>query len=322
MIGIYKITNIINGKCYIGQSVNIQKRFNAHKSVAFNPNSKCYNYLLYRAIRKYGLNNFLFEILEECSEDKLDEKEILYIAKYNAHGEKGYNLDDGGSQAKHYNKLSDDLVSEIIDRLKTSFDNSEVIGEEFGVSGRIVRGINSGEYCFKITETYPIRQSLCTINSLPRCYCKNCRKEISKGATLCIECLYTTQMYVVERPDPLKLAQLIKENGFAQTGKMFGVSATAIKKWCKSYNIPYLKNDLIQWYDDQLGIEDLSDKQNVKKDCKKRVNQIDINTNSIIATFESSMDAARALGKKKGSHINEVCNGKLKQAYGFLWEYA
>ena len=57
--GIYKITNLANNKVYIGQSTNILKRFNAHKSRAFNPKNSQYESHLYRAIRKYGLDNLV-----------------------------------------------------------------------------------------------------------------------------------------------------------------------------------------------------------------------------------------------------------------------
>ena len=57
--GIYKITNLLNGKCYIGQSINIQKRWTNHKTSYKNPNKDCYNYPLYKAFRKYGLENFV-----------------------------------------------------------------------------------------------------------------------------------------------------------------------------------------------------------------------------------------------------------------------
>lgn len=58
--GIYKIQNLINGKIYIGQSKNIEKRWLRHKTTAFNKNDHSYNLPLYRAIRKYGLENFSF----------------------------------------------------------------------------------------------------------------------------------------------------------------------------------------------------------------------------------------------------------------------
>ena len=53
MVGIYKITNNLNGHCYIGQSRNINKRWSDHKVASGNKNDKAYNYPLYRAFRKY-----------------------------------------------------------------------------------------------------------------------------------------------------------------------------------------------------------------------------------------------------------------------------
>lgn len=80
MIGIYKITNKINQKCYIGKSINIEQRFKKHKTDAFWVSEKNfkYDYPLYQAFRKYGIENFLFEILEECKEEELDAKEQFY----------------------------------------------------------------------------------------------------------------------------------------------------------------------------------------------------------------------------------------------------
>lgn len=70
--GIYKITNKINNHSYIGQSINIENRWAKEKSRAFNFNSDEYDKTLSRAFRKYGLNNFTWEILEECSKKELD----------------------------------------------------------------------------------------------------------------------------------------------------------------------------------------------------------------------------------------------------------
>ena len=253
MIGIYKITNLVNEKSYIGQSVNIQKRFNSHKSAAFNPNNKNYDFPLYRAIRKYGIENFKFEILEECDKSELNIKEKWYISQYQTHSKKGYNQDRGGNQASHYTKLSDDLVSEIILRLKTSFDSSDYIGEDFGVTGRTIRGINSGEYCYRESEKYPIRQHLLKLTSdCTVYYCMVCNKELTGNYKYCSECLHKMQRRVNERPNPLELAKMIKENGFSATGKKFGVSDNTIKKWCKYYKIPHIRNELITWYDNQI----------------------------------------------------------------------
>ena len=326
MIGIYKITNLINGKSYIGQSVNIQKRFNAHKSVAFNPNDKNYDYPLYCAIRKYGLENFTFEVLEECDISELNDKEVYYISKYNTHSKLGYNQDDGGDHASHYLKLSDELVSEIIQRLKTSLDNSDYIGEDFGVTGRTIRSINSGECCFREHETYPIRPPLFTLNEdrttkETEYYCKQCGKRIVTKDSYCVECGQKSQRKA-DRPNPLELARLVKENGFMATGRMFGVDGNSIKKWCEIYGIPRLKDELINWYNNQLGIIDLPKEEKVKVVQEKHVKQIDVKTNEVLNIFSSESDAARFLGKKKGNHIGEACKGLHKIVYGFKWEYA
>ena len=95
MCGIYKITNLINEKVYIGQSVDINYRFNNHKSESFNPKSNAYNTAIHRAIRKYGVENFSFEVIEECTKELLSEREIYWIAYYNSYGN-GYNLTSGG----------------------------------------------------------------------------------------------------------------------------------------------------------------------------------------------------------------------------------
>ena len=58
MIGIYKITNISNNKCYIGQSVNIERRWMQHKETMNNPYIDAYNRELYNDMRVFGLDNF------------------------------------------------------------------------------------------------------------------------------------------------------------------------------------------------------------------------------------------------------------------------
>ena len=75
MIGIYKFTNKITGESYIGQSINIVSRYNSHKYLC---GSDTY---FHKNIRYYGFNNFSFEVLEECSKEELNDKEIYYIKK-------------------------------------------------------------------------------------------------------------------------------------------------------------------------------------------------------------------------------------------------
>lgn len=82
MQGIYLILNKMNQHCYIGQSVDIEDRWRKHRSVAFNePTNREYQYPLYRAFRKYGLENFEFIVLEELSNatpEELLNREIFW----------------------------------------------------------------------------------------------------------------------------------------------------------------------------------------------------------------------------------------------------
>lgn len=101
--GIYKITNNINGKVYIGKSIHIKRRWSEHKA-DINDTTKQNH--LYRAFRKYGLENFTFEIIELCQEDNniLSEKEKYWINFYNSY-ENGYNETRGGDGLFKYNPL-------------------------------------------------------------------------------------------------------------------------------------------------------------------------------------------------------------------------
>ena len=72
MVGIYKIENLITGKIYIGQSVEIEERIKEHKRIPFRENRPTYNYPLYKDMRELGIENFSFQVLLECKKKKLN----------------------------------------------------------------------------------------------------------------------------------------------------------------------------------------------------------------------------------------------------------
>jgi group I intron endonuclease len=81
LIGIYKIENKITGEIYIGQSKNIEARWQSHRRNA-TAKDKVRKYALYREIRRYGIDSFEFSVLEECPQFKLDERENYWIEYY------------------------------------------------------------------------------------------------------------------------------------------------------------------------------------------------------------------------------------------------
>lgn len=100
MIGIYKIENLVNGKVYIGQSIDIEYRWRTHKM-----KTECFsNTHLLNAMRKYGLENFSFEILETLPTDDpemLTLREQYYMDVYDSlNPDRGYNLKEAGSSGR------------------------------------------------------------------------------------------------------------------------------------------------------------------------------------------------------------------------------
>lgn len=96
-IGIYKIENLINHKVYIGQSIEIEKRWQKHLNTKDN-------FVIHKALQKYGKEHFSFQIIEECDLLDLDNKEQYWINYYNSLIPNGYNMIQGGSNGAGFAK--------------------------------------------------------------------------------------------------------------------------------------------------------------------------------------------------------------------------
>lgn len=254
-VGIYEIINTVNGKIYVGQSINIYDRWTQHKYKSIYSEELGYNSAIHAAMRKYGFENFVFKIIEECEPELLDERERYWIEKLNSLTPNGYNIMPGGQKNKR-----------IIHR------------------------------------------------------CCDCGAIISKGAKRCEKCAHKNQERAKNPFKPLELAKEIKEKGFEALGKEYGyTNGRPIKKWCKQLGLPVYKEEIIKWYDEQMGIKPPEKVQ--KKNKERPVYKIDLQTGEILEVFSSIAEAARSIGKKKGNHITEVCKGKFLSAYGYGWRY-
>ena len=249
MIGIYKITNLVNSKIYIGQSRQIEKRFQQHKNQAkFLEEDKWYS-PLYIDMYSFGIDNFSFEVIEECTIEELNEKEEYWIKYYNSQ-ENGYNITSGGDCT---GKLSSDDVKNIIKLLQEKFLSVDDIAALYDVSGVTIRAINRGEEFYNSDIQYPIRTYEDNVNiymlknnKKRRCisYCIDCGKEICCGAKRCIKCAHVLQRKVIDIPSKEELFELIKTKSFLEIGRIYGVSDNTVRNWCKSYGLPHRKKDI------------------------------------------------------------------------------
>ena len=250
--GIYKITNLINNKSYIGQSKNIYHRWQRHKQTAYNPNMNGYNYPLYQAIRQYGLENFSFEIIEECPNSLLNEKELYYMLQFNS-------LKNGYNQVLPSQRGTDlipSVVFQIIEELKSNKkENTEAIGKKFNVSGKTIRDINAGRSWKLDNIKYPIRPLYVSQNQEGsiQYFCIDCGKLLKTKAKRCVECAHLAQR-IATRPSRNELKNLIRTTSFLQIGKQFNVSDNAIRKWCKEEHLPYRKKDINSYSDDEWNL--------------------------------------------------------------------
>ena len=105
---IYIIRNTINSKVYIGQTkVSLKLRFQNHLSAARNGK----DYVIGKAIRKYGEENFYIELLEECTIEELNERERYWISYFNSTNNKfGYNISIGGNVIRTTKELDSNLI--------------------------------------------------------------------------------------------------------------------------------------------------------------------------------------------------------------------
>lgn len=159
---IYKITNVLNGKCYIGQSVDPHKRFVSHCSRANNDSD---NSPIHSAIKKYGKENFKLEILEWTEDYNRREKEL--IQEYNSLSPNGYNIALGGEnppvyygEKHHGSVINNEEVNMVICLLKYSDKTEPEIGRWFkkNFNQPLIHNINFGITHRRKNEDYPIRK--------------------------------------------------------------------------------------------------------------------------------------------------------------------
>ena len=125
--GVYSITNMISNKRYIGQSVDIYTRWHNHKSALRN--NRHYNEHLQSAWNTYGEENFIFEVLEICDVDKIDDMEQYYITLFDCMNNTfGYNCESGGHSNRVFSEESRKKMSDKRKGVKLTDEHKYKIG--------------------------------------------------------------------------------------------------------------------------------------------------------------------------------------------------
>ena len=151
---IYKITNKINGKSYIGQTIqNVKERFYQH--CATKCSQAILNMVIHKAITKYGKSNFTIEVIEEVESANLNDRERYWIRYYDSYNN-GYNSTEGGQDGI---KLFKNLDTESIVREYKSGKSLREIGRLFNVDKQTIKDLLvRNNISLRTTRTYKFSQ--------------------------------------------------------------------------------------------------------------------------------------------------------------------
>lgn len=151
---IYKITNKINGKSYIGQTIqNVKERF--YQRCATKCSQAILNMVIHKAINKYGKSNFTIEVIEEVESTNLNDRERYWIRYYDTYNN-GYNSTEGGQDGI---KLFKNLDTESIVREYKYGKSLREIGRLFNVDKQTSKDLLvRNNINLRTTRTYKLSQ--------------------------------------------------------------------------------------------------------------------------------------------------------------------
>ena len=134
MACIYKIINLINDKVYIGKTLDtIEARWKEHCNDCKRP--RCEKRPLYAAMKKYGIENFMCELIEECTIEEINDREIYWIEYYNSY-HNGYNATRGGDGRPY---VDYELICELFAKGKTNKEIHNITGYDVGTITKTLR---------------------------------------------------------------------------------------------------------------------------------------------------------------------------------------
>lgn len=286
---IYKVTNKINGKMYIGQTNNFEKRKREHTT--YDINDSC---LFHRALRKYGLDNFTWEIIDNAeSKKEADMLERYYIEQYRTYKNSGigYNMTKGGDGGSMWNaspvvKLT--LEGEYVKR----YDSAGECRIDGYHDSDVLRSCRSNSitckgFMFMFERDY--------IKNGPKKYIKpdnNCKKKIDQYSI--------SGDFIKTFNSVQEAADITGSNRSSISGCLSGIYKTA--------------NGFIWTYHGE-PIKDINDHNVIRKGIP--IYQLSKN-GDILNSFDRITDAGKALGVNYKS-IHKVLDNPNRTAFGYKW---
>jgi len=309
--GIYIIKNNINNKIYIGQSIDIHKRWANHKNEL--KRNKHVNIHLQRAWNKYGEENFNFNILEKCNEESLSEKEINYINKYKSNIDMfGYNLTAGGEKTK---------INKEILLLKSKKYSKKVL--QFDKQGNYIKEYQNAIFAAKELNGNNSIIYQCCINKWKSAYGymwkfkKDCKiingkveniSEYKKGSKSIHICQLDLKGNFIKEWENCKRAgefyNIVSENIRSCCDKKYG------RKTCIGYIWIYAT----EYYEKNINLHYYNRNHNEKK-----VAVYDLN-NKYLKTYISAREVERDM-KINYRSVSECCRGRIKFTHGYIFKF-
>ena len=259
--GIYKITNNINNKVYIGCSNNIERRWREHKTHGRTGQYANNHHVLYSAMTKYGIDNFSLEILEECSQQEIYDKEKYWIDYYNSYNN-GYNMTFGGEGHKEFVKINQEILNDIRIYLLNTGVPMSIISDKYNFSVKTISDINVGNIWYDEQYKYPLRKSERNPHYFAtedyknsKKYCKICGKELKTGnfTGYCKNCINNNKELKKEifnsnreilPPSKEEFKFDLRKYSWAKLKEKYKVNQNRLLVWCELFGLPKLKSEI------------------------------------------------------------------------------
>lgn len=287
---IYKVTNILNNKIYIGKTNDFKKRKLEHTRYDINDNS-----YFHKALKKYGLESFKWEIIDKSNSLKnINNLEKYYIKKFNSYKPIGYNMTKGGDGGSMWNAqpiVCLTLIGEYVARYDSAGEAEKIDGYN---NSKVLK------CCKNISKTHKGKLFMFEDD-----YLKNGAKKYIKPRSSCMKRVIQCDM----NGNFINKFNSVKEAS-EKTGTRRTTLSSVLTNNYKS------ANGFIFVYEENYPIKDLSLYRKKKKG--RRIAQINIETGEIIEVFDRTTDAAQKLGVNYKA-IHKVIDLSNRTAYGYKW---